>query len=76
MTGDVCLVVLFSTGFFLLLVLFFWDFVRAAVEGVTGNLTGLEDGFDDLTRTRQVIHLASACGGGFLARERHWIISN
>ena len=43
LTGDVCLVVLFSTGFFLVLFLFFCDFVSVAVEGVTGNFAGLED---------------------------------
>ena len=41
LTGEVCFDVFFSTGFFL--VLLFWDFDSAAVEGVTGNFTGLDD---------------------------------
>ena len=53
LTGDVCLVVLFSTGFFLVLFLFFCDFVSVAVEGVTGNFAGLEDWFEDLTKNQE-----------------------
>ena len=53
LTGDVCFVVLFSTGFFLVLLLFFWDFTSVAVEGVTGNFTGLEDWFEDLTTMQE-----------------------
>ena len=40
LTGEACLDVFFSIGFFL--VLFFWDFDRVAVEGVTGTFTGLD----------------------------------
>lgn len=53
LTGDVCFVVLFSTGFFLVLLLFFWDFASVAVEGVTGNFTGLEDWFEDLKKAQE-----------------------
>ena len=55
LTGDVCFGVLFSTGFFLVLLLFFWDFVSVAVEGVTGNFTGLEDWFEDLTTMQKSV---------------------
>ena len=41
LTGEACFDTFFSTGFFL--VLFFWDFVNVAVEGVRGNFTGFDD---------------------------------
>ena len=39
LTGEGCFDAFFSTGFFL--VLFFWDFDKVAVDGVTGTFTGL-----------------------------------